>query len=109
MEAHLLFVFLLVGTVILCPLNNVLNLCTFHAVLVKNCKDILIVKALCKSVYISLGAESDSVVACLLGCDNTILEFALVSQCPGTDSDGVLSGHYLLLSIKQKFMQFTQT
>ena len=102
MEAHLLFVFLLIGTVVLCPLNNVLNLSTFHAVLVKNCKNILVMKSLCESIYISLCTKSDSIVACFLGCDYTILKFALISQCPGTDCDGVLSGHYKLLSIKAK-------
>ena len=46
MEAHLLFVFLLIRTMFFCPLYDVLYLCNFHIIFFQNVQDILIEQSL---------------------------------------------------------------
>lgn len=46
MEAELFFVFLLIGTMLLCPLHDVLNLCYLHVIFIQDRQDILVEKSL---------------------------------------------------------------
>ena len=46
MEAQLLFVFLLIRTMLFCPLYDVLHFCDFHIIFVQNIQDILIEQSL---------------------------------------------------------------
>ena len=85
MEAELLFVFLLIGTMFLCPLYDVLNLCYLHVIFIQDCQDILVEKSLIQGIYVGFRSQADSLIASFFGCFYTVLKFALISKCPGTD------------------------
>ena len=87
MEAELFFVFLLIGTMLLCPLHDVLNLCYLHVIFIQDCQDILVEKSLIQGIYVGFCSQADPLIASLFGCFYTVLKFALISQCPGTDCD----------------------
>ena len=93
MEAHLLLVLLLIGAVVLRPLDDVLHLGDLHAVLVQNGQDVGVEQALVQGVYIGLRPQADALKARLLGGGYALLEGALVAQSPGADGDGILLRH----------------
>ena len=68
MEARaVLFVFLLVGTMLLCPLYDILNLCYLHVIFIQDCQDILIEKSLIQGIYVGFRSQADSLIASFFG------------------------------------------
>ena len=82
MEAKLLFVLLLIRALILCPLYDIFYLGNLHIILFEDVENVLIKQTLIQCIHVSLCAETDSFVAGFLCSLYTILEFALIAQCP---------------------------
>ena len=99
-EAELLLVLLLVGAVLLRPLDDVLHLRDLHAVLFQDGQDVGVEEALVQGVHIGLRPEADALKARVLGGGDPLLKAALIAQGPGADGDGILlrHGRFLLYS-----------
>lgn len=93
MEAHLLLVLLLIGAMLLHPLDDVLHLGTAHAVLFEGGQNVRIEQSLVQRIHISLGPQTDPLEARVFGGLDPLFKGALIAQRPRADRDGVFLRH----------------
>ena len=93
MEAHLLLVLLLIGPVVLRPLDDVFHFRDLHVVFIQDGQDVFVEQALVQGVHIGLSPQADALKTGLFCCADPLFKGALIAQGPGTDGNRMSLAH----------------